>query len=152
MALLVESGVLYIFSGAMLVASSVIRLPGSHFVLGTVYSQAAVHLAGIYPLIVVILVNRESSMDKTLFNSTLPVVITDLKEASVAARQVKSMIVTGIQIADDVQGIPPVRNSFNSSLSQLSLPSQPSSDPETDVDPEIPLGIDGGEDCTPRAL
>ena len=66
LALLVESGVLYIFSGvrldsphresnnytnffrpiqAMLVASSLIRLPGSHFVLGSLYSQAAVHLA-----------------------------------------------------------------------------------------------------------
>jgi len=30
---------------AMLVASSLIRLPGSHFILGSLYSQAAVHLA-----------------------------------------------------------------------------------------------------------
>ena len=62
LALLVESGVFYIFSGvriiicllnkrianssqSMLVASSLIRLPGSHVMLGNVYSQAAVHLA-----------------------------------------------------------------------------------------------------------
>ena len=61
LALLVESGVFYIFSGvriiicllnkrianssqSMLVASSLIRLPGSHM-LGNIYSQAAVHLA-----------------------------------------------------------------------------------------------------------
>ncbi|KAI9456053.1 hypothetical protein BJY52DRAFT_609362 [Lactarius psammicola] len=45
LALFVESGVLYVFSGAMLVASSLIRLPGSHFVLGSLFLQAAVHLA-----------------------------------------------------------------------------------------------------------
>ncbi|SRR6266702_3109718 len=63
LALLVESGVLYIFSGvrlisslkyiyanssliqAMLVATSLIRLPGSHYILESFYSQAAVHLA-----------------------------------------------------------------------------------------------------------
>ncbi|KAH9052658.1 hypothetical protein EDB87DRAFT_1816244 [Lactarius vividus] len=97
MALLVESGVLYVFSGAMLVASSLIRLPGSHYILESLYSQAAVHLAGMYPVIIVIVVNRETSMDNTLFNSTLPVIITDLQQASSqlrarenAARQVKS--------------------------------------------------------------
>ncbi|KAI9430480.1 hypothetical protein H4582DRAFT_2103756 [Lactarius indigo] len=82
LALLVESGVLYVFSGALLVASSLIHLPGSNFVLGSFFLQAAVHLAGMYPVIVVILVSREASMDKTLFNSTLPVVITDLHQAS----------------------------------------------------------------------
>ncbi|KAH9168530.1 hypothetical protein EDB89DRAFT_1825901, partial [Lactarius sanguifluus] len=70
LALLVESGVFYMFSGVMLVASSLIRLPGSYFVLGNLYLQAAVHLAGIYPVIIVIVVNQEASMDKTLFNST----------------------------------------------------------------------------------
>ncbi|KAI9430478.1 hypothetical protein H4582DRAFT_2016582 [Lactarius indigo] len=55
LALLVESGVFYIFSGvrmvisllkkSMLVASSFIRIPGSHIMLGNVYSQAAVHMA-----------------------------------------------------------------------------------------------------------
>ncbi|KAH9025923.1 hypothetical protein EDB84DRAFT_1236506, partial [Lactarius hengduanensis] len=70
LALLVESGVFYIFSGSMLVATSLIRLPGSHIMLGNIYSQAAVHLAGMYPVIVVILVSREASMDKTVFNQT----------------------------------------------------------------------------------
>jgi len=79
LALLVESGVFYIFSDAIMFASSLVRLPGSHYILESLYSQAAVHLAGIYPLTVVILVNREASMDMTLFNSTLPVIITDLQ-------------------------------------------------------------------------
>ncbi|KAH9052655.1 hypothetical protein EDB87DRAFT_1835709 [Lactarius vividus] len=82
LALLVESGVFYIFSGAFMVAASLIRLPGSHFTLESLYSQAAVHLAGMYPAIVVILVNREASMDKTLFNSTPPATISDLQQAS----------------------------------------------------------------------
>ncbi|KAH9052657.1 hypothetical protein EDB87DRAFT_1691758 [Lactarius vividus] len=60
LALLVESGVLYVFSGALLVASSLVRLPGSHFSLGSLFLQAAVHLAGMYPVIVVILVSREA--------------------------------------------------------------------------------------------
>ncbi|KAH9015144.1 hypothetical protein EDB83DRAFT_2520625 [Lactarius deliciosus] len=87
LALLVESGVLYVFSGALLVASSLVHLPGSHFVLGSFFLQAAVHLAGMYPVIVVILVSREASMDKTLFNSTLPIIITDLQQASSQFRE-----------------------------------------------------------------
>lgn len=101
LAVLVESGVFYILSGAVMVASSLIRLPRSHVILESLYSQAAIHLAGIYPLIVVVLVNREATMDKTLFNSTLPVVITDLQQASshsrAAARQAaKSTTPTGM--------------------------------------------------------
>ncbi|KAI9433156.1 hypothetical protein H4582DRAFT_2131786 [Lactarius indigo] len=124
LALLVESGVFYIFSGvrmvtsllkkganssliqSMLVASSFIRLPGSHIMLGNVYSQAAVHMAGMYPVIVVVLVSREASMDKTVFNQTLPVVITDLQQASshfaanqTASRQAKSTHMTSLQFA-----------------------------------------------------
>ncbi|KAH9007860.1 hypothetical protein EDB83DRAFT_2532460 [Lactarius deliciosus] len=87
LALLVESGVLYVFSGAMLVARSFVHLPGSHLGLGSFFLQAAVHLAGMYPVIVVILVNREASMDKTLFNSTLPVIITDLPQSSSQFRE-----------------------------------------------------------------
>jgi hypothetical protein len=71
LALVIESGVLYIFSDSIMVAASVIRLPRTHYVLESLYSQATVHLAGIYPLVVVILVHREASMDKTLSNSTL---------------------------------------------------------------------------------
>jgi hypothetical protein len=95
---------------------------------------------GIYPLIVVILVSREASMDKTLFNSTLPVIITNLQQTSVqlrtsqtTARQVKSTPVADLQIAD-AQGPFPTRGSLNPSFSQDSLAS--SSSLESDVDPE----------------
>jgi hypothetical protein len=143
--LLVESGVLYIFSGAILVASSVIRLPGSHFILGSLYSQAAVHLAGIYPLIVVILVDRESSMDKTLFNSTLPVIITELKPASShVARQAKSTPMASFQIAS-AQG--QSRGSIDSSLSSLdSLTSRSTPESEFNSDPEIGIENRAGVD------
>jgi hypothetical protein len=71
-----------------MVASSLIRLPGSHYVLGSLYSQATVHLAvsvasefrtgtestdmsGNLPADCRHTRHREVSMDKTLFNSTL---------------------------------------------------------------------------------
>jgi len=143
LALLVESGVIYIFSGAMLVTSSLIRLPGSHFVLDSFYSQAAVHLAGIYPLAVVILVNREASMDNTLFNSTLPVIITDLHQASshfngsqTAARQAKSTPMRSLQFTEAHEP-GPTRGSLDSSSSRDSLASSLSLAPV--VDPEIRL-------------
>jgi len=134
LALLVESGVFYVFSGAMLVATSFIRLPGSHFVLGTLYSQAAVHLAGIYPLIVVILVNQEASMDKTLFNSTLPVIITDLKPASSHFRAKSTPMASQFTAAHESG---PTRGSLDSSRDSESLAS--SSSPEPEVDPDIRL-------------
>ncbi|KAI9456049.1 hypothetical protein BJY52DRAFT_608911 [Lactarius psammicola] len=147
LALLVESGVFYIFSGAMLVASSLIRLPGSHFVLGSLYSQAAVHLAGMYPVIVVILVKREASMDKTLLSPTDPglVVITDLQQASsqsianqTAARQAKSTLGGGLGFAPAQPVRPhPTRSSLSLSSSQVSLAS--SSNPEPYADAEIQL-------------
>ncbi|KAH9018331.1 hypothetical protein EDB85DRAFT_2276660 [Lactarius pseudohatsudake] len=146
MGLLVESGILYVFSGVMLVASSLIRLPGSHFILGSLYSQAAVHLAGMYPVIVVILVNREATMDKTLFNSTLPVIVTDLQQASsqfrasqTAARQVKSTDppMASLQLAA-AQGPRPTRDSLDSSSSLGSLSFSSSSVPRADLDPEDP--------------
>ncbi|KAI9433163.1 hypothetical protein H4582DRAFT_2101774 [Lactarius indigo] len=149
MALLVESGILYVFSGAMLVASSLIRLPGSHFILGSLYSQAAVHLAGMYPVIIVIIVNREASMDKTLFNSTLPVVITDLQQASsqfrageTAARQVKSTgtPISGLQfqVAATQAPHPDTRDFLDSSSSLDSLSSSSSSVSRADDDAEVP--------------
>ncbi|KAH9058881.1 hypothetical protein EDB83DRAFT_1008437 [Lactarius deliciosus] len=153
MGLLVESGIFYVFSGVMLVASSLIRLPGSHFILGSLYSQAAVHLAGMYPVIVVILVSREASMDKTLFNSTLPVIITDLQQASsqfrareTAARQVKSSgtPMVSLQLAA-TQGPHPMREFLNSSSSSLGSMSPSSSlVPRADVDPEVPSENDTG--------
>ncbi|KAH8980149.1 hypothetical protein EDB86DRAFT_3088116 [Lactarius hatsudake] len=147
MGLLVESGILYVFSGVMLVVSSLVHLPGPHIMLGSLYTQAAVHLAGMYPVIVVILVNRESSMDKTLFNSTLPVIITDLQQASsqfragqTAARQVKSTDrpMASLQLAA-AQGPRPTRDSLDSS----SLGSLSSSVLRTDVDlSENGIGVD----------
>ncbi|KAH8985042.1 hypothetical protein EDB86DRAFT_2390614 [Lactarius hatsudake] len=150
LALLVESGVFYIFSGAFMVASSLIRLPGSHFTLESLYSQAAVHLAGMYPAIVVILVNREASMDKTVFNSTLPTTISNSQQASsqfrtsrTPARQAKPLFtaMANRQFAA-AMGHHPTRSSFDTSesesLSQGSLP--PSSSPESDVDPETQSG------------
>jgi hypothetical protein len=95
---------------------------------------------GIYPLIVVILVSREASMDKTLFNSTLPVIVTNLQQTStqfrisqIAARQAKSTPVASPQISD-AQGPLPTRRSLNPSFSQDSVAS--SSSLESDVDPE----------------
>ncbi|KAH9018332.1 hypothetical protein EDB85DRAFT_110806 [Lactarius pseudohatsudake] len=147
LALLVESGVLYVFSGALLVASSLVHLPGSHFVLGSFFLQAAVHLAGMYPVIVVILVSREASMDKTLFNSTLPIIITDLQQASsqfrenqTVAHPTKSTPAASFRIVA-VQGPRSSRGSSNSSLSQNSMP--PSSSLRPDVDLEIQSN-DGG--------
>ncbi|KAH8997061.1 hypothetical protein EDB83DRAFT_2606938 [Lactarius deliciosus] len=140
MGLLVESGIPYVFSGVMLVASSLIRLPGSHFILGSLYTQAAVHLAGMYPVIVVILVNH------TLFNSTLPVIITDLQQASsqfragqTAARQVKSTDppMESLQLTA-AQGPRPTRDSLDSSSSLGSLSFSSSSVLRADVDPEVP--------------
>ena len=94
-------------------------------------------------MIVVILVSREASMDKTLFNSTLPVIITDLQQASsqfrasqTAARRAKSTPMAGFQFASAAaKGLHPTRGSLDSSLSQDSLAS--SSTLESDVDPEI---------------
>ncbi|KAH9025928.1 hypothetical protein EDB84DRAFT_1273296 [Lactarius hengduanensis] len=146
MGLLVESGILYVFSGVMLVASSLVHLPGPHITLGGLYTQAAVHLAGMYPVIVVILVNREATMDKTLFNSTLPVIITDLQQASsqfragqTAARQVKSTDppMASLQLAA-AQGPRPTRDSLDSSSSLGSLSFSSSSVLRADVDPDVP--------------
>ncbi|KAH8980152.1 hypothetical protein EDB86DRAFT_2813917 [Lactarius hatsudake] len=135
LALLVESGVLYVFSGAMLVARSFVHLPGSHLGLGSFFLQAAVHLAGMYPVIVVILVSREASMDKTLFNSTLPVIITDLPQSSsqfrenqTVAHPTKSTPAASSQFVA-VQGPRRTRGSPDSSLSQNSLPSSSSLGP-----------------------
>ena len=84
-------------------------------------------------------------MDKTL--PTVPAIITDLNQASSRLGQIAatSTPISGLQFAD-APGTRPVRNSFNSSSSQLSLPSRSNSSPETDVDPETRLEISGGGD------
>ena len=88
------------------------------------------------------LVSRESSMDKTLFNSTLPVIVTDLQQASsqtrvkqIAVRQAKSMPMAIPQIAA-AQGLGPRRGSLDPSFLRDSLASS-SSSLESEVHPEI---------------
>ncbi|KAF9068723.1 hypothetical protein BDP27DRAFT_1294856 [Rhodocollybia butyracea] len=68
--LLVESGVLYIFSGIMVLAASLVRLPNG--TLGDIYTPVNFQIAGIYPLVVLLLVNQDSSLKKTVFASTIP--------------------------------------------------------------------------------
>ena len=84
-------------------------------------------------------------MDKTL--PTLPVVITDLNQASPHFGQTAatSTPMAGLQFAD-ARRTRPVQDSFDSSPSQLSLPSHSSSSPETYVDPETRLEMGSGGD------
>ena len=96
-------------------------------------------------MIVVIVVSREASMDKSLFNSTLPVIITDLQQASsqfrasqTAARQAKSTPMASFQVAA-AKGPHPMRGPPDPSSSQDSRALASSSSPEPDADPEIQL-------------
>ncbi|KAH8985039.1 hypothetical protein EDB86DRAFT_3219043 [Lactarius hatsudake] len=117
LALLVESGVLYVFSG-----DAVGRL-----------IPPAVHLAGMYPVIVVILVSREASMDKTLFNSTLPIIITDLQQASSQFRA-NQTVAHPTKSTPAVQGPHPTQSSPGSLLSQNALPSSSGLGPDADLE------------------
>ncbi|KAF9062548.1 hypothetical protein BDP27DRAFT_1176911, partial [Rhodocollybia butyracea] len=63
--ILFESGVLYIISGIMVLTASVIRLP--HGTLGDIYTPVNFQIAGIYPLVILLLVNRESPLKKSVF-------------------------------------------------------------------------------------
>jgi hypothetical protein len=78
-------------------------------------------------------------MDMTLFNSTVPVITTELQQASshfrgsqTAFRRARSTLMASPQIA---QGPRPLRGSLDPSLSRDSLAS--SSSLESDVDLEI---------------
>jgi hypothetical protein len=84
-------------------------------------------------------------MDKTLFNSTLPVIITELKPASShVARQAKSTPMASFQIAS-AQG--QSRGSIDSSLSSLdSLTSRSTPESEFNSDPEIGIENRAGVD------
>ena len=86
-------------------------------------------------------------MDKTVFNSAPPVINTDLNQASSHVRQTAatSTPMAGLQFAN-ARGTRPVRDSFNTSSSQLSPPAHSSASPETDADPEARLEISGGGD------
>ncbi|KAF9030382.1 hypothetical protein BDP27DRAFT_1306196 [Rhodocollybia butyracea] len=68
--ILFESGVLYIFSGIMVLTASLIRLP--HGTLGDIYTPVNFQIAGIYPLIILLLVNRDSPLKKSVFATTIP--------------------------------------------------------------------------------
>ncbi|KAI0258879.1 hypothetical protein BC834DRAFT_671081 [Gloeopeniophorella convolvens] len=66
LALLVESGVLYIVFGLIGIASSVVRIPGpAGTPLGNEFVPSSIQISAIYPLTVIILVSRESALDRT---------------------------------------------------------------------------------------
>ncbi|EEB92435.1 hypothetical protein MPER_09054 [Moniliophthora perniciosa FA553] len=66
--LLVESGLFYCVSGVVVLVASLIRLRVG--TLGTIYTPVHVQIAGIYPIIVVLLVNQGKSLDQTVFCDT----------------------------------------------------------------------------------
>ncbi|KAI0258881.1 hypothetical protein BC834DRAFT_1036167 [Gloeopeniophorella convolvens] len=66
LALLVESGLLYIVSSLIGVTSSIVHIPGpSGIPLGNEFVPSSIQISAIYPLAVIILVSRESALDRT---------------------------------------------------------------------------------------
>ncbi|KAJ7772722.1 hypothetical protein DFH07DRAFT_803008 [Mycena maculata] len=68
LSLVVESGVLYCFSGLTVLVSSLIRLP--HGTLGDIYSPVNTLIAGAYPSVVILLVRMHKSLSETTFLNT----------------------------------------------------------------------------------
>ncbi|KAK7044001.1 hypothetical protein VNI00_008169 [Paramarasmius palmivorus] len=66
--LLIESGLLYCISGVICLISSLIRLQDG--TLGDIYTPINIQIAGIYPIVVLLLVSRGQSLDQTVFNRT----------------------------------------------------------------------------------
>ncbi|EEB89220.1 hypothetical protein MPER_12707 [Moniliophthora perniciosa FA553] len=66
--LLIESGLFYCISGATVLVSSLIRLPLG--TLGDIYTPVNIQIAGIYPIVVLLLVSQGKSLDPTVFNTT----------------------------------------------------------------------------------
>ncbi|KAK7030478.1 hypothetical protein VNI00_014065 [Paramarasmius palmivorus] len=66
--LLIESGLLYCISGTIALISTIIRLP--HGTVGDFYTPVNIQIAGIYPIVVLLLVSRGQSLDQTVFNHT----------------------------------------------------------------------------------
>ncbi|SJL02425.1 uncharacterized protein ARMOST_05752 [Armillaria ostoyae] len=64
LALLVESGIIYCFSGAMVLIATLIQLPDG--TLGDVYTPVHVQFAGIYPAIVLLLVSHRGELNQTV--------------------------------------------------------------------------------------
>ncbi|KAH8103609.1 hypothetical protein BXZ70DRAFT_742410 [Cristinia sonorae] len=71
MALLIESGFFYCISLITVLVATVIRLPVGTF--GDLYTPVNVQLAGIYPIVVLLLVNHERSLDHTMFVNSVAV-------------------------------------------------------------------------------
>ncbi|KAE9398310.1 hypothetical protein BT96DRAFT_1020176 [Gymnopus androsaceus JB14] len=70
MALIVDSGILYCFFGITFLSTSLIPLKNGK--LGDIYTPVTFQFAGIYPIVVILLINQGSSMDKTVFMSAIP--------------------------------------------------------------------------------
>jgi len=66
--LVVESGMLYIFIGIVALVSPVIHLPFG--TLGDIFMPVTVQLAGMYPIIVLLLVENNRSLDTTYCSSS----------------------------------------------------------------------------------
>ncbi|KAK0491421.1 hypothetical protein IW261DRAFT_1437574 [Armillaria novae-zelandiae] len=62
--LLVESGIIYCFSGLTVLVATLIRLP--YGTLGDVYTPVNIQFAGIYPTIVLLLVSRQGALNETV--------------------------------------------------------------------------------------
>ncbi|KAH9998433.1 hypothetical protein BJV74DRAFT_904642 [Russula compacta] len=71
LSLLVESGMLYILIGVSVLASLVIHLPFG--TLGDIFMPVAVQLAGMYPIIVLLLVDQGRSLNSTSYDSSGPI-------------------------------------------------------------------------------
>ncbi|KAK1216426.1 hypothetical protein PQX77_020946 [Marasmius sp. AFHP31] len=65
MVLLVESGSLYCLAGIILLASTLIRLPVG--TLGNISTPVNIQIAGMYPIVVLLLVNHGKTLENTVF-------------------------------------------------------------------------------------
>ncbi|KAJ8095752.1 hypothetical protein PM082_022859 [Marasmius tenuissimus] len=65
MVLLVESGSLYCLAGIILLASTLIRLPVG--TLGNISTPVNIQIAGVYPIVVLLLVNHGKTLENTIF-------------------------------------------------------------------------------------
>ncbi|KAI3620015.1 hypothetical protein WG66_009052 [Moniliophthora roreri] len=62
-----RAGLFYCISGATVLVSSLIRLPFG--TLGDIYTPVNIQVAGIYPIVVLLLVSQGKSLDRTVFNT-----------------------------------------------------------------------------------
>ncbi|KAF9055394.1 hypothetical protein BDZ89DRAFT_1107158 [Hymenopellis radicata] len=68
MVLLIESGLFYCISGAAVLICSLIRMP--HGTLGDIYTPVNVQIAGIYPIVVLLLVNHQNASGGSVFETS----------------------------------------------------------------------------------